>query len=98
MEVVHPRRQWFGVIEGFYGDPWRHDERCACIDDVVAKLGPVVGAGCRTVTLCFDDLPVLDSGPLHAELAEGAAAAMDLDVFVVPTHYRGRPRRRISTR
>ena len=22
----------FGVIEGFYGDPWSHAERLACID------------------------------------------------------------------
>jgi beta-N-acetylglucosaminidase len=61
----------------------------ATVDDIVDKMRPVVAAGCRTVTLCFDDLPVLDAGALHAELANSTAAAMDVDVFVVPTHYMG---------
>lgn len=140
----------FGVIEGFYGDPWSHAERLACIDalaswgadayvwapkseprhrdawaepfteqevaqfaeliardrrvmvsialtpgstatidDITAKLRPVVAAGCRTVTLCFDDLPVLDAGAHHRDLANATAAAMDVDVWLVPTHYMG---------
>ena len=140
----------FGVIEGFYGDPWSHAERLTCIDamagwganayvwapkseprhrdawadaftaqevtqfaeliardervmvsialtpgstatidDITAKLGPVVAAGCRTVTLCFDDLPVLDAAAHHRDLANATAAAMDVDVWLVPTHYMG---------
>jgi hypothetical protein len=150
MNRSHPQQQWFGVIEGFYGDPWDHEERLACVDalarwgadtyvwapkseprhrdewdepftaqeveqfaeliardervmvsiamtpgstatvdDIVAKMTPIVADGCRTVTLCFDDLPVLDSGALHAALANGVSSAMDVDVFVVPTHYMG---------
>ena len=140
----------FGVIEGFYGDPWSHAERLACIDamagwganayvwapkseprhrnawadeftaqevaqfaeliardervmvsialtpgstatidDITAKFGPLVAAGCRTVTLCFDDLPVLDAAAHHRELANATVAAMDVDVCLVPTHYMG---------
>jgi hypothetical protein len=150
MNPSQPQRQWFGVIEGFYGDPWSHEERLGCIDalaswggntyvwapkseprhreawdepftpqetdqfaeliardprvmvsiaitpgsgatveDIVEKMAPVVASGCRTVTLCFDDLPVLDAGGHHAALAEGTAAALNADVFVVPTHYMG---------
>ena len=61
----------------------------ATIDDIVAKMGPVVAAGCRTVTLCFDDLPVLDAGAQHARLANDVVTAMDVDVWLVPTHYMG---------
>ena len=142
--------RFLGVIEGFYGDPWSHDERLACIDALAGwganayvwapkseprhrdawaepftaleleqfselighrpevmvsiaitpdrsatieqirqKLGPVVAAGCRTITLCFDDLPVLDAGAHHRDLANTAVAAMDVDVWLVPTHYMG---------
>jgi hypothetical protein len=150
MNRSHSQQRWFGVIEGFYGDPWSQAERLACIDaiaswggntyvwapkseprhrdawdepfaqleverfaeliardprvmvsiaitpgssatvdDIVDKMAPVVAAGCHTVTLCFDDLPVLDAGSIHAELANGSAAALDVDVFLVPTHYMG---------
>jgi hypothetical protein len=140
----------FGVIEGFYGDPWSQPERIACIDalatmganayvwapkseprhrdawrdsftsveianfaalirrnakvsvsvaltpgndasvaDVVAKLQPVVDAGCRIITLCFDDLPVLDAAERHRTIANGVRAETGVDVWLVPTHYAG---------
>jgi hypothetical protein len=140
----------FGVIEGFYGDPWTTEERLECIDvlaanggdtyvwapkseprhrdrweepftpaeidgfallisrspavnvsvaltpgpdatveDVAAKMRPVTDAGCRTVTLCFDDLPVLRAGLRHRDLANGIRDVLGTDVWVVPTHYTG---------
>ena len=140
----------FGVIEGFYGDPWSQAERLACIDaladmgantyvwapkseprhrdawreaftsdeianfagligrsakvtvsvaltpgndatvaDVVTKMQPVVDGGCRVVTLCFDDLPVLDAAERHRTIANGVRAEMGVDVWLVPTHYAG---------
>lgn len=140
----------FGVIEGFYGDPWTRAERIACIDalaamganayvwapkseprhrdawsdpfthdevagfseligrsdkvtvsialtpgreatvaGVVAKMKPVVDAGCRVVTLCFDDLPVLDAGERHRTIANGVRGETGVDVWLVPTHYAG---------
>lgn len=140
----------FGVIEGFYGDPWSHEERIACIDalaemgadayvwapkseprhrdawadpftdaetarfaelvtrnekvtvsialtpgreaiiaDVVAKMRPVVDAGCRVVTICFDDLPVLDAGERHRNIANGVREQLGVEVWLVPTHYAG---------
>ena len=140
----------FGVIEGFYGDPWTQLERLACIDalaamgantyvwapkseprhrdawrddftpgevanfaelvnrngsitvsvgltpgndagidDVVAKMQPVVDAGCSVITLCFDDLPVLDAAGRHRAIANGVRERMGVSVWLVPTHYAG---------
>ena len=140
----------FGVIEGFYGDPWTQQERLGCIDalagmgadayvwapkseprhrdawrdhftagelsdfaaliarsdrvtvsigltpgndagveEVVHKLQPVVDAGCRVITLCFDDLPVLDAAARHRTMANGVRAGLGVDVWLVPTHYAG---------
>ena len=140
----------FGVIEGFYGDPWSEEERLRCIEvlaengadtyvwapkseprhrdrwdepftgaevasfarmiahrpsvnvsigltpgsdadsaAVAAKLRPVVDAGCRTVTLCFDDLPVLHAGERHRTIANDVRGMLGTDVWVVPTHYAG---------
>lgn len=140
----------FGVIEGFYGDPWSTAERLTCIDmlaangantfvwapkseprhrdawsepftrseiedfatliarspdvmvsvgltpggdatiaDVVDKMRPVADAGCRTITLCFDDLPVLKAGRRHREIVHGIRDALGVAVWLVPTHYCG---------
>ena len=142
--------QLFGVIEGFYGDPWSQLERLACIDalagwgantyvwapkaeprhrdawqdpftaeeltnfatlihhddrimvsigltpgstatidDIIVKMKPVVDAGCRIITLCFDDLPVLDAGRRHRELSHGICDQLGVEVLLVPTHYAG---------
>ena len=140
----------FGVIEGFYGDPWSQAERLACIDalaemgadayvwapkseprhrdawrdaftadeianfaglisrsgkvtvsvaltpgndatvaDVVTKMQPVIDEGCRVITLCFDDLPVLDAAERHRTIANGVRTETGADVWLVPTHYAG---------
>ncbi len=139
-----------GVIEGFYGPPWTHNERLACIDflgaqgmntyvwaakqeprhrdewnspftdeectqfaelstrhvgvqlsvaltpgsgathvEVIDKLRPAVDAGATSLTLCVDDLPVLDAGAEHREIAHAVLDAFSLPVWVVPTHYAG---------
>lgn len=140
----------FGVIEGFYGDPWTTAERLACIDtlaangantyvwapkseprhrdawsepftrqeiedfaaligrapgvmvsvaltpgseasvaEVVHKMRPVTDAGCRTITLCFDDLPVLKAGRRHRDIVHGVRDSLGVSAWLVPTHYCG---------
>lgn len=59
------------------------------IDDVVEKVAPVLGAGCRIVTLCFDDLPELDAARRHRTIANGVADRTGAAVWIVPTHYAG---------
>ena len=46
----------------------------ATVDDVVAKLAPALERGCRGITICFDDLPVLDSAQRHRDIANGVRA------------------------
>ena len=139
-----------GVIEGFYGPPWSHEDRLRCIDliascggnayvwaakleprhrelwaepftseeiaqfselasrhtsvglsigltpgkdattqQVVDKLSPAISAGATSITLCFDDLPVLDAGARQRDLCNELVAAFNLPVWLVPTHYAG---------
>lgn len=139
-----------GVIEGFYGPPWTHDERLECIDflgahdmntyvwaakseprhrdewsepftedecrqfdelcsrhpdvgvsvaltpgsgashdDVVSKMRPAVECGVSAITLCVDDLPVLNAGREHRNIAHLLLKIFDLPVWLVPTHYAG---------
>lgn len=61
----------------------------ATIDDVVAKLAPVLDAGCRGITLCFDDLPELAAAERHRALANGVADRTGATLWLVPTHYAG---------
>ncbi len=139
-----------GVVEGFYGAPWSHQQRLdwidrlhrwgmthyvwaakeeprhrddwrepftdaeldgfaelarhrtgvdlavgltpgpeATADDVVAKLGPAVDAGAAVVVLSCDDLPALDAGGDHRDLAHALADRLGCTVWIVPTHYCG---------
>lgn len=139
-----------GIIEGFYGPPWSHDERLAWIDrlaewgmthyvwaakseprhrdrwreaftqeelgqfdelasrragvalavgltpgadattdEITAKLVPAVAAGARVVVLSCDDLPALDAGGTHRDLAHALLDRLGCAVWIVPTHYSG---------
>ena len=144
-----------GVIEGFYGTPWSHDQRLTwidrladdgmnhyvwaakaeprhrdrwrepfsddelagfaelatrrsevtlavgltpgadaapddVIDEVIDKLAPAVRAGAGVVVLSCDDLPALDAGGEHRELAHALLHRLGVPVWIVPTHYSGR--------
>ncbi len=57
--------------------------------EVVGKLAPAVGAGASVVVLSCDDLPALDDGTVHRELAHRLLAELACGVWVVPTHYCG---------
>ncbi len=77
----------------------------ATADDVVAKLAPAVRAGASAVVVSADDLPALDAGAVHRDLAHALLAELgglgglvtsragargrDLEVWIVPTHYCG---------
>ena len=61
----------------------------ATVDDVVAKLAPALDRGCRGITICFDDLPVLDSAHRHRDIANGVRARTGVHTWLVPTHYAG---------
>lgn len=61
----------------------------ATVDDVVAKLAPALDRGCRGITICFDDLPVLDSAQRHRDIANGVRARTGVHTWLVPTHYAG---------
>lgn len=139
-----------GVIEGFYGPPWPHQQRLGWIDrldtwgmthyvwaakaeprhrddwrapftpdelrqfselarrragvalgvgltpgpgatapEVVDKLAPAVGAGASVIVLSCDDLPALDDGAAHRDLAHRLVAELRCPVWIVPTHYCG---------
>jgi hypothetical protein len=61
----------------------------ATVDQVAAKVHPVLESGCKGVTLCFDDLPVLEAATHHRTLANHIAEDTGVAVWVVPTHYAG---------
>lgn len=61
----------------------------AAVDDVIAKLAPVLDAGCQGITLCFDDLPELAAAERHRTLANSVADRSGSTVWLVPTHYAG---------
>ena len=61
----------------------------ATSDAVLAKLAPALEVGCAGVTLCFDDLPVLDAARRHADIANDVVARTGLPTWLVPTHYAG---------
>lgn len=58
-------------------------------DEVVAKLAPAVGAGASVIVLSCDDLPALDDGAAHRDLAHRLLAELGCPVWIVPTHYCG---------
>ncbi len=57
--------------------------------EVVDKLAPAIGAGASVVVLSCDDLPALDSGGAHRDLAHAMLHSLEVPVWVVPTHYCG---------
>jgi hypothetical protein len=61
----------------------------ATTDDVLVKLAPAVSAGAGTVVLSCDDLPALDAGRGHRDLAHALLKELAVPVWVVPTHYCG---------
>lgn len=61
----------------------------ATSEEVMAKLAPALAAGCAGVTLCFDDLPVLDAARRHADIANDVVTRTGLPTWLVPTHYAG---------
>jgi hypothetical protein len=139
-----------GVIEGFYGTPWTHEQRLAWVDRLAAsaathyvwaakleprhrehwhepftdlelqqfaelaarrasvdlavgltpgadagidevsdKLAPAVRAGAAVVVLSCDDMPSLDAGGVHRDLAHELGQRLQVPVWIVPTHYSG---------
>lgn len=56
---------------------------------VVDKLRPAVECGVSAITLCVDDLPVLNAGREHRDIAHAILNAFGLPVWLVPTHYAG---------
>lgn len=61
----------------------------ASADQVCVKLAPAVTAGAGVVVLSCDDLPALDAGAAHRELAHRLLTELGVAVWVVPTHYSG---------
>jgi hypothetical protein len=61
----------------------------ATTDEVVGKLAPAVGAGAGVVVLSCDDLPALDAGAAHRDLAHALRDRLGCGVWIVPTHYCG---------
>lgn len=58
-------------------------------NQVVEKLRPAVAAGASAVTLCFDDLPVLNAASDHQRIAHAIRDALHVPVWITPTHYAG---------
>lgn len=63
--------------------------RDATAEQMITKLSPAVAAGARVVVLSVDDLPALDAGFTHRDLAHALQAALGCGVWIVPTHYAG---------
>jgi hypothetical protein len=61
----------------------------ATATELVVKLAPAVGAGASVVVLSCDDLPALDDGAAHRDLAHRLLAELRCPVWIVPTHYCG---------
>ncbi len=61
----------------------------ATTHEVVAKLSPAVDAGASVVVLSCDDLPALDAGDAHRDMAHALLHTLEVPVWVVPTHYCG---------
>lgn len=61
----------------------------ATTDEVVGKLDPAVRAGAGVVVLSCDDLPALDAGAAHRDLAHALQDRLGCGVWIVPTHYCG---------
>ena len=56
---------------------------------VVSSCGFDVLGSAQHAAEVLDRLPVLDAAAHHCDLANATAAAMDVDVWLVPTHYMG---------
>lgn len=61
----------------------------ATSDDLIDKLAPAVHAGAGVVVLSCDDLPALDAGSAHRDLAHALVHHLGVPVWIVPTHYSG---------